>query len=169
MAASPAATPQVPPTEVAAALVRYGNVRAVPLRDVRVTTGTVLSIVIDCGPLVPTLLALSDWVAVTVYTPSVAKAVVGVNVHALLVQVAVPFCVLAPGDRDGHGRARRRPRWCTRRRPSVTVAEVVYGKVRTAPLTDVSVTSGAAVWTVIALAPLVPVLAPVSVCVAVTL
>ena len=42
------------------------------------------------------------------------------------------------------------------------------GKVRAVPLTDVSVTTGAVVSTVIAWAPLVPVLANVSVCVAVT-
>ena len=35
--------------------------------------------------------------------PSVENAVVGVNVHTLAVQVAVPLCVLAPGDRHGDG------------------------------------------------------------------
>ena len=41
--------------------------------------------------------------------------------------------------------------------------------MRAVPLTVVSVTTGALVWIVIALAPLVPVLVAVSVCVAVTL
>ena len=65
VAASPVVTPQAPPTVVPMTLVRKGNVRAVPFTDVSVTTGAVLSTVIDCAPEVPTLLALSDWVAVT--------------------------------------------------------------------------------------------------------
>ena len=65
VAASPAATPQAPPTVVATALVRKGKVRTVPLTEVSVTTGAVLSTVIDWAPLVPTLLAVSVWVAVT--------------------------------------------------------------------------------------------------------
>ena len=40
--------------------------RAVPLTVVSVTTGAVLSTVIVCAPLVPMLLAVSVWVAVTV-------------------------------------------------------------------------------------------------------
>ena len=63
---SPLATPHAPPTVVATAFVRKGNVRAVPLTVVSVTTGSVLSTVMAWAPLVPTLLALSDWVAVTV-------------------------------------------------------------------------------------------------------
>ena len=65
VAASPVVMPQAPPTVVATALVRNGKVRAVPLTVVSVTTGAVLSTVIAWAPLVPTLLALSDCVAVT--------------------------------------------------------------------------------------------------------
>ena len=65
VAASPVATPHTPPTVVATALVRYGKVRAVPFTLTSVTTGAVLSTVIACAPEVPTLLAESDWVAVT--------------------------------------------------------------------------------------------------------
>ena len=43
----------------------YGNVRTVPLTVVSVTTGSVLSTVMLCGPLVPVLPAVSLWVAVT--------------------------------------------------------------------------------------------------------
>ena len=50
----------------------------------------------------------------------------------------------------------------------VTVALVVYGNVRVVPLTVETVTVGAAVWTVIDLAPEVPVLPAASDCVAVT-
>ena len=57
--------PHAPPTLVATALVRKGNVRAVPLTVVSVTTGAVLSTLIACAPDVPTLLAVSVWVAVT--------------------------------------------------------------------------------------------------------
>ena len=57
--------PQAPPTVVTTALVRNGNVRAVPLTVVSVTTGAVLSTVIALAPLVPTLLAVSVCVAVT--------------------------------------------------------------------------------------------------------
>ena len=46
---------------------------------------------------------------------------------------------------------------------------MVYGNVRAVPLTAVTVTIGAEVWTVMAFAPLEPVLAVVSVCVVVTL
>jgi hypothetical protein len=49
----------------------------------------------------------------------------------------------------------------------VTVALVVYGNVRAVPFTVVSVTVGADVWTVMALAPDVPVLPAVLFCVAV--
>ena len=51
----------------------------------------------------------------------------------------------------------------------MTVAFVVYGNARAVPFTDVTVTVGADVWTVIAFAPLVPVFVAVSVCVVVTL
>ena len=168
VAASPEAMPHAPPTLVATTFVRNGKVRAVPLTVVSVTTGAVLSTVIACAPLVPTLLALSDCVAVTEYTPSVENAVVGVKVHALAVQVVVPFCVLAPviaTDTVGftpaavvHAPPTLRHRHVRRVREGAGV-----------PLTDVSVTTGAVVWIVITLAPLVPVLAAVSVCVVVTL
>ena len=104
VALSPVAVPQVPPTVVTVALLMYGNVRVVPFTVVSVTTGVVLSTVIDCAPLVPTLLAVSVCVAVTRTTPSAESAVVGVKVQAPAVQAAVPFCVLAPGDRDRHRR-----------------------------------------------------------------
>ena len=52
---SPDGVPHAPPTVVTIAFVRYGNVRAVPLTEVSVTTGAVLSTVIDCAPLVPVL------------------------------------------------------------------------------------------------------------------
>ena len=65
VALSPDAVPHAPPTDVTTAFVRNGNVRAVPLTVVSVTTGAVLSTVIACAPDVPTLLAVSDWVAVT--------------------------------------------------------------------------------------------------------
>ena len=64
-ALSPIAAPQVPPSVVTVALLMYGKVRAVPLTVASVTTGMVLSTVIDCAPDVPTLLAVSLWVAVT--------------------------------------------------------------------------------------------------------
>ena len=65
VAASPDVTPQAPPTLVATTLVRKGKVRAVALTVVSVTTGAVLSTVMASVPEVPTLLALSVWVAVT--------------------------------------------------------------------------------------------------------
>ena len=65
VAASPVAPPHAPPTVVTAEFVSSGKVRAVPLTLVSVTTGAVLSTVIALAPLVPTLLALSLWVAVT--------------------------------------------------------------------------------------------------------
>ena len=82
---------------------------------------------------------------------------VGVKVHALALQAAVPFCVLAPviatdtvGLHAGRGRARAAD--------VVTVRSVMSGNVRAVPLTVVSVTVGAAVLIVIDCAPLVPVL-----------
>ena len=138
-----------------------------PLTFVSVTTGAVLSTVIDCAPEVPTLLAVSVWVAVTAYTPLAESAVVGVKVHAPVVHVVVPFCVLAPviaTDTVGFT-----PAAVVHTPPRVvTVALVTYGNVRAVPFTDVTVTVGAAVWIVIVFAPLVPVFAAVSVWVAVT-
>ena len=79
-------------------------------------------------------------------------------------QVAVPLCVLAPVIETDT--VVLTPAAMVHAPPTfVTVAFVVYGKVRAVPFTDVTVTVGADVWTVIAFAPLVPVLAAVSVCV----
>src|SRR4051794_31307572 len=164
---SPVDSPQVPPTVETVALLMYGNVRVVLLTLVSATTGMVLSTVIDCAPLVPTLLAVSVCVAVTAYPPSAESAVAGVNVQAPVVQAAVPFCVLAP--RIATDTVGLTPAAVVHAPPTVaTVAFVVYGNVRTVPLTVVSVTAGAAVLMVIACAPLLPTLLAVSVCVAVT-
>src|SRR4051812_21933309 len=99
--------------------------------------------------------------------PSAESAVVGVKVHAPVVQGAVPFCVLAPviaTETVGLTPAAVVQTPLT----LVTVVFVMYGKVRGVAFTEVTVTVGAAVWTVIDLAPLVPVFDAVSVCVAVT-
>ena len=162
------AAPQVPPTAVTVVLLMYGNVRAVPFTEVSATTGSVLSTMIVCAPEVPTLLAVSLWVAVIAYEPSAESAVVGVKVHALAVQVAVPFCVLAP--RIATDTVGLTPAAVVHAPPRVvTVAFVLKGNVRTPPLTVVNVTVGAAVLIVIDCAPLVPVFVAVSVCVAVML
>ena len=58
--------PHAPPTVVTVAFVVNGNVRAVPFTLVSVTIGAAVSIVIVLAPLVPTLAAVSVWVAVTV-------------------------------------------------------------------------------------------------------
>jgi hypothetical protein len=50
----------------------------------------------------------------------------------------------------------------------VTIVLVLYGKLRTVPLTVVSVTTGAVASILIVCAPLVPVFAAASLCVAVT-
>ena len=114
------------------------------------------------------MLAVSLCVAVIAYTPSADSAVVGVNVHAPVAQAAVPFCVLAP--RIATDTVGFTPAAVVHAPPSVvTVVFVLKGKVRTPPLTVVSVTVGAAVLMVIDCAPLVPVLVAVSVCVAVML
>ena len=142
--------------------------RLVPLTAVSVTTGMVLSTMIDWAPEVPTLLAESVCVAVTAYTPSAESAVVGVNVHAPVAHAAVPFCVLAP--RIATDTVGFTPAAVVHAPPRVvTVALVVKGNVRAVPLTVVIVTAGAAVLMVIDCAPLVPVFVAVSVCVAVTL
>ena len=52
---SPATEPQVPPTEVTFAFVENGKVTVEPLTLVSVTTGAVVSIVIDLAPEVPLL------------------------------------------------------------------------------------------------------------------
>ena len=149
-------------------MLMYGNVRAVPFTDVSATTGRVVSTMIDCAPLVPTLLAVSVCVAVIAYTPSADSAVVGVKVHAPAAHAAVPFCVLAP--RIATDTVGFTPAAVVHAPPSVvTVVFVLKGNVRTPPLTVVNVTVGAAVLIVIDCAPLVPVFAAVSVCVAVML
>ena len=79
----------------------------------------------------------------------------------------MPFCVLAPVIATDT--VALSPAAVPQAPPTVvTVALVEYGKVRTVPLTVVSVTTGAVVSTVIVWAPLVPVLPAASVCVAVT-
>src|SRR5262245_31529796 len=97
-----------------------------------------------CGLLVPVFPAVSDCVAVTVYVPFAENAVVGVKFQAAAVQVAVPLWVLAPlivtlivvltPAADVHVPPK-----------VVTVALVVYGNVRVAPFTVLTVTVGAAV------------------------
>ena len=64
--ASPASTPQAPPTAVAVTLIESGKVRAVPLTVVSVTTGSVWSTLTTLAPVVPELAAVSVWVAVIV-------------------------------------------------------------------------------------------------------
>ena len=168
VALSPIEPPHVPPTVVTVTLLVNGKVRAVPLTVVTATTGRVLSTVIDFGPDVPTLLAVSVWVAVTEYTPSAASAAVGVKLHALAVHAAVPFCVLAPEIAiDTVGLT---PAAVVHAPPRVvTVALVESGKVRAVPLTVVIVTTGTTRLMVMDCAPLVPVFAAVSLCDAVTL
>ena len=93
---------------------------------------------------------------------------VGVKVHAPVVQVAVPFCVLAP--RIATDTVGLTPAAVVQVPPKVvTVVLVMNGKVRAVPLTVVIATIGAAVLMVIVCAPLVPVLVAVSVWVAVML
>ena len=92
---------------------------------------------------------------------------VGVNVHAPAVQVEVPLCVLAPVIATDT--VVLTPAAMVHVPPTlVTVAFVVYGNVRAVLFTEVRVTVGAAVWTVIDCAPLEPVLPAVSACVVVT-
>ena len=95
--------------------------RAVPLTEVSVTLGAVVSMVIALAPLVPVLVAVSVWVAVTLYVPAAESAVAKVKLQAPAVQAAVPFCVLAPVT------------------PTDTVA-VSPDAVPQAPPTDVAVT-----------------------------
>src|SRR3954447_11976214 len=97
--------------------------------------------------------------------PSAESAVVGVNVHAPVVQGAVPFCVLAPviaTETVGFT-----PAAVVHVPPTVvTVRFVEYGNVRAVPFSVVIATVGAAVLTVIDCAPVVPRLPAVSVWVA---
>src|SRR4051794_29231521 len=99
--------------------------------------------------------------------PSNESAVVGVNVHAPVAHAAVPFCVLAPAiaiDTVGFT-----PAAVVHAPPSVvTVAFVMNGNVRAVPLMVPTVTTGAAVLTVIDCTPLEPVFVAASLCVAVT-
>ena len=88
------------------------------------------------------------------------------NVQALVVHVAVPFCVLAP--LMAIDTVVLTPAAVVHAPPRVvTVAFVVYGNVRAVPFTCVRVTVGALVFTVIACAPVVPVFVAVSDCVTV--
>ena len=92
----------------------------------------------------------------------------GVKVQAPVVQVAVPFWVLAP--RIATDTVGFTPAAVVQVPPTVvTVVFVMKGNVRAVPFTVVIATTGAAVLIVIDCAPLVPVFAAVSVCVAVTL
>ena len=94
--------------------------------------------------------------------PSAESAVVGVNVHALAEQVAVPFWVLAPAI--AIDTVALTPAAVVQVPPRVVaVVFVMNGKVRAVPFTVVMATTGAAVLIVIACAPLVPVFAAVSV------
>ena len=86
----------------------------------------------------------------------------GVKVHALVVQVAVPFWVLAPAI--AIDTVALTPAAVVQVPPTVvTVALVMKGKVRAVPLIVVTATTGAAVLMVIDCAPLVPVFVAVSV------
>ena len=112
-----------------------------------------MSTVIDCAPRAyRRCSAVSLWVAVIAYAPSAESTVVGVNVQAPVVQVAVPFCVLAP--RIATDTVGVHPAAVVQVPPTVvTVAFVVNGKVRAVPLTVVMATTGAAVLMVIVCAP----------------
>ena len=74
VAFTPAAVVHAPPRVVTVALVKYGNVRAVPFTVVSVTVGAAVLIVIDCAPDVPVLPAVSDCVAVIEYVPDADNA-----------------------------------------------------------------------------------------------
>ena len=77
-AGSPAAVPHAPPTVVTVELVTNGNERAVPFTVVRVTTGAVVSTVIDLAPLLAELAAASVCVAVIEYAPFTASELTNV-------------------------------------------------------------------------------------------
>src|SRR5262245_54229929 len=161
VAVSPAAVPHPPLTDVALTFSDSGNVRAVPFTEVSVTIGCVRSTLIVCAPVVPVFAAASVWVAVIVYAPSAERAVVGVNVHVPAVQLAVPFCVLAPEMETETVAAS--PIAAPHVPPkAVTVTLLRYGKVRAVPFTVVSAISGSVLSTVMLCAPLVPVLPAVS-------
>ena len=167
VAMSPVAVPHAPPTLVAAVFVSSGNVRTVPLTDVRVTAGPVVSTVIDFAPEVPTLVAVSLWVAVSEYTPVADSATAGVNVHRPVEQSALPFCVLAPVMATVT--VALSPAAFVQVPPTlVTVVFVESGNVRALPFTVVNETVGATVSTEIAFAPLSPTLPAESDCVAST-
>ena len=89
------------------------------------------------------------------------------NDHTPALHAAVPFCVLVPVIATATVAAS--PEETPHAPPIVVTVELVTnGNERAVPLTVVSVTTGAVVSTVIALAPLFAVLAAVSVWVAVT-
>ena len=95
------------------------------------------------------------------YAPSVASGVVRVRVQAPAVQVAVPFSDPAPPIVTLM--VVELPAAVPQAPPTeVTVAFVESGNVCAAPLTVVRVTAGAVLSTVMAFAPLVPLLAALS-------
>src|SRR3954453_21248001 len=163
---TPAAVVHAPLTVATVALVVKGKVRAVPLTLVMVTVGAAVWIVIALAPLLPTLLAVSVWVAVTLYVPFDASGLENVYVQAPAVQGEVPFSEFVPVTPIATVAVS--PAVLPHAPPTVVaVVFVVNGNVRTAPFTDVSVTTGAVRSTVRVWAPVVPAFAAVSVCVAV--
>ena len=108
-----------------------------PFTVVSVTTGSVLSTVMVCAPLVPVLPAVSLWVAVTEYDAVGRQRRGGREASRRpSVQVAVPFCVLAPVIATET--VVLTPAAVVQVPPTVvTVAFVVNGKVRAVPLTVV--------------------------------
>jgi hypothetical protein len=166
-APSPGAVPHVPPKDVTVTLVWKGKVRVEPFTEVSVTTGGMVSIVIDFVPVAPVLPAESAWVALTVYVPLAASAVANVYVQLPDAHVAAPFSLPAPPTVTDT--VELSPEAVPQTPPTVVEAVfVVNGNVRAVPLTVVSVTVGAVLSTVIACAPLEPVFPAVSDCVAVT-
>jgi hypothetical protein len=166
-AVSPLSRPHVPPIDVTTVLETYGRVRAEPFTVAMVTTGAVLSTVMLCGLLVPVLPAESVCVAVTWYAPSAENAPTGVKLHVPSVQVAAPFCELAPVI-DSETVAESPDAEPQVPPKEVTVALVRYGKVRAVPLTVVMLTAGAVLSMVMDFAPDVPVFFAASDWVAVT-
>jgi hypothetical protein len=66
VALSPAAVPQLPPSDVTEVFVLYGNVRGVPLTEVKLTAGAAVSMTTVRGALTPVLPSMSVWLAFTV-------------------------------------------------------------------------------------------------------
>ena len=165
---TPAAVVHAPPSVVTVALVVNGNVRAVPLTVVSVTVGAAVLIVIDCAP---RRAGVAGGVGLR---RGDRVGAVGRRARARACTSTRRRCrsrcrsACGAGDRD-RARLALSPDAVPHAPPTVvTVVLVVYGKVRTVPLTVVSVTTGAVRSTVIVCAPLVPRVAAASVCVAVT-